>query len=762
MKMLWQGAPCAVAAMLVLGSPPAGAQDATGAVAENQEQADQAGTGLADIVVTAQRRSERTQDIPISISAFGSAELEAQNVTGVETIARRTPGFYLGGAGALRPALFIRGVGSRQADAGSENPVGVFLDDIYLGRASATLGTLKDIERIEVLRGPQGTLYGRNTIGGAVNVLSKAPTPDFEGRAELGASTYDGWSALVAAGGPVTEGGDVRTRFAAWRDKRRGYFENLTTGNHGIGVDNLGARARIDADLSDGVVFSGIADYSHDGDGAAFNGKHVGNVLNRNNVFLARAGLVAAVSPDRYAEHYTTDSRLRRRMYGFTGKLVADLKGAELTSISGYRVVDADDSRDVDASSLDAIEQFSSERSKQFTQEFRLGSQPGGLLTFGDHLSWLVGAYYYHDRSFRSDLFRLGRDSVVGLLPTLPVTRASADYTSESYAFFGQAVIKPVEGVEITLGGRYSHDTKSGNMRGTNTIPGTPLIAVPYATGKLERSWSSFDPKAVLAYHFNPDVNLYASYSKGFKSGGFQFVPLSDAQARLIYDPERMEAWEIGLKSRLFQSKVQINISAFKYNYDDMQVVRNVPVGNNSVAVLVTNAGTSKIKGADVEFRWKPASALELGATYNYLDAKFTNYIFAPNGVVVTPSANFSGTRLTRAPKHSLSTYAELTIADVGSGEIMLRGDYSYRTKFFFEPGEGNVLYGTTAPLTVQKGYGLLDLRATYRAGPVSFSLYAENVMDRYYVRNATGLGSTITHYPGAPRVFGALLGYRF
>jgi iron complex outermembrane receptor protein len=752
-----RAAPFAFAMTLGLAATSAAAQETP-----PDEDGAKGSGGIGDIVVTAQRRSERTQDVPASISAFGADELARQNVTGIETLARRTPGFYLGSSGALRPALYIRGVGSRQADAGSEAPVGVFLDDIYLGRSSSALGTLKDIERVEILRGPQGTLYGRNTIGGAVNILSKAPTSEFEGRIDAGVSTYGGWNAMIAAGGPVDDAGSIRARFAAWRDKRDGYITNLTNGRDVLGTDNLGARARLDIDLSERITLSGIADYSYDGDGAGFQGKRVGNVVNRNAVFLGRAGLLPQTSPDRFGEFYNSDPTLDRTIYGFTGKLVADLGGVELSSISGYRGIDSVDGRDVDASSLLVGTQLSTERSKQFTQEIRLASVSGGPLTFADHLSWLVGAYYYHDSSFRSDQFDFGPDSVIGLLPGAKTSIASADYTTKSYAFFGQFVVKPVDGLELTLGARYSHDKKTALARGTNTIPGAPLIAVPYATNLLEESWSSFDPKAVLAYHLNSRINVYASYSKGFKSGGFQYVPLSEAQARLIYDPEELEAFEIGFKSRLFDDRVQLNLSAYKYNYNDLQVTRNIPQPNNSVAVLVTNAGTSKIKGADVELIWKPVNELELGATYNYLDAKYTDYIFAPAGIPASPSTDFSGTRLTRSPKHSLSGYGELTIPGPGEGELILRADYAYRTTFFFEPGEGNILYGPTVPFTVQEAYGLLDLRATYRTGNFSISAFADNVTNEYYLRNTQGFGSVIVQFPGSPRVIGAQLGYRW
>jgi iron complex outermembrane receptor protein len=231
----------------------------------------------SEILVTAQRRSERVQDIPLAISAFGGETVAKLGMVSIENVAPRVPGFYFGSFGASRPQLYIRGIGTRSFDPGSESSVGVFVDEVYLGRASGSFGSLKDVERIEVLRGPQGTLYGRNTIAGAINVITKGPTNTLQGEVEVGTSNYDGYELFGAVGGPITDSGTVMFRIAGWRTYRDGYMTNLTTGNRFQGLDNFGGRARLAFRPVEGLRVDLTAELTDDGDEAAFAGFNLGS-----------------------------------------------------------------------------------------------------------------------------------------------------------------------------------------------------------------------------------------------------------------------------------------------------------------------------------------------------------------------------------------------------------------------------------------------------------------------------------------------------
>ncbi|WP_156500662.1 TonB-dependent receptor, partial [Croceicoccus bisphenolivorans] len=239
---------------------------------------------VGEIVVTAQRRSERLQDIPASISAVSGASLASAGVPDIGNVAGRVPGFYAGGFGTSRPQLYIRGIGTRQFDPGSESSVGVFVDESYLGRTGGVLGSLRDIERVEVLKGPQGTLYGRNTIAGAINVITRGPTDEFSAEVEGSFGNYDFIDVFGAVSGPIA-GDVVKARLAAWRSKRDGYVTNLTTGNKPQGLDNTGGRLRFEINPSDNVKIDLIGEIMRD-EGRSFQGESIGSTAENGGAKL--------------------------------------------------------------------------------------------------------------------------------------------------------------------------------------------------------------------------------------------------------------------------------------------------------------------------------------------------------------------------------------------------------------------------------------------------------------------------------------------
>lgn len=754
----------AALAALMLGCGPAMAQDAPEA-AKAEEQAQPAYAD--DIVVTAQRREERVQDIPVAITAIGSEQLERAGITSIESVAPRVPSFYFGSFGASRPQLYIRGIGTRSFDPGSESSVGVFVDDVYLGRATGSFGSLKDIERIEVLRGPQGTLYGRNTIGGAINVISKGPTAEFTGDFEAGISNYNGYELMAAVGGPLTSDAKLQFRVAGWRTSREGYQRNLVTGNDFQGLDNYGGRAKLAFVPSDDFKIELSAEMVRDGDGAAFAGFNRGSgpVLNTvtgvttpanpSSVFLARPGRVPITNPGGFNGYIAIDPLLYRKAETFTGRIEHNADFATLTSITAYRTLDSDETRDLEGSSIDSLNQRATERSNQFTQEFRITSNPTGPLSFGGALDWIVGAFYYRDRSDRADYFLLGNDSAVALLSGGPqVSVAGAHYEIDSYALFGQATLHIGPKFDITVGGRYTRDDKRAIQFGTNTRPGVPLVAVPFTVDNSAQ-YTSFDPRFVLTYKITPDINVYASYSTGFKSGGFQFVPFSASQANVLFQPEDIKTYEIGFKSEFLNRALRFNVAAYKYDYKNLQVSRIIDLGGGAAASLITNAASSDIKGVEVELLARPSENIDFSMAYGYLDAKYDNYVF-------NATQNFSGTRMVRAPEHTLNVGAEWRIPTGDRSRIVLRADYSLLDTFFHEPGEANPAFGGATSLTREPSYGLLDLRATYDVGDFRITGYMTNASNQSYRRTVYALGSTASDFPGQPRIYGVKLGYRF
>ncbi len=530
-------------------------------------------SGSAEIVVTAQRRSERLQDIPATISALDSEALASAGVVDIGNVGPRVPGFYTGGFGTARPQLYIRGIGTRQFDPGSESSVGVFVDESYLGRTGGVLSSLRDIERVEVLKGPQGTLYGRNTIGGAVNVITKGPTDYLSAEAEASYGNFDYMDVFGAISGPIA-GNALKGRLAVWKSDRDGYITNLATGAHPQGLDNFGGRLRLEINPSDNVKIDLIGEIMRD-EGRSFQGVSVGNAGDPTNTLLGSNVNDPTFSDNPFKQYYNVDPMFDRNIDAFTGKVEIDLGGASLVSVTSYRKLKYSDLRDFDNTDLDVISQETAERSKQWSQEVRLVSDPGGSLSIGGLVDWILGVYYYDDKSFHSDTFDYGPDSVIG---EGAVDTTFGNYNTESIAVFGQATFHITPQLDLTLGGWYTEDKKSADLGGI-TNDAAPLVSANFLVENPKVKFTSFDPKVTLSFRPNRDINVYASYSQGFKSGGYQYTPLTAEQAGSVFDPEQIDAYEAGIKTVLGGGIARVNAAIFYYDYKDLQVSTVVDLG---------------------------------------------------------------------------------------------------------------------------------------------------------------------------------------
>lgn len=742
---------CALLPLIMLAQPALAQERAPD---PQQREGEAATPDDGEILVTAQRRSERMQDVPASISAFGDATIKEAGIASLSSIAPRVPGFYFGSFGVSRPQLYIRGIGTRQFDPGSEASVGMFVDEIYLGRTGGAFGTIKDIERIEVLKGPQGTLYGRNTIAGAINVISKDPTDDLSGEIEAGIGNFGAYNLFGAISGPVAEGLSVRA--SGWRTYNHGYTQNLTTGRHTQGIENYGGRLKLKWQPSDRLTVHLAGEIGRD-DGTSYQAESLGNITNPSAVFLGRPGVGYTATPNPYKDFLNQDPVYDRNIESIVGKLSYDADVATFTSITSYRHSRFVESRDFDFTPLDILRQDIDETTKQFTQEIRITSNPSGALSAGGNLDWILGAFYYHDRSEREELLSFRADSAVGFA----TGRQQDDivlggYRTKSLALFGQATYRLPAGFEVTVGGRWTEDRKRAGFAGSTTAPGFPLVVTPFNVQDLGRKWSSFDPKVVVAYKPNNDVNLFASYSKGFKSGGFQYSPFSEAQARIIFDPEKLNAYEIGAKTRWLDGKLVLNVGAFYYDYKNLQVSRITALPPPAAAAtLITNAASSTIKGGELEISYRVTSGLSFDAAYAYTDAKYDRYLF-------NATVDFSGTRMVRAPKHSLNLGVQNRFQLGKDSSLLVRADFAYLSRFYFDPGEGKAIYGNTVPLSVEDGYGLLNLRATYTVSDWRFSLFMNNVTDKYYRRTSNALPGQSFSFAGEPRSYGLTVGRSF
>ena len=702
------------------------------------------GEGLGDIVVTARKRRERLQDVPVAVSAASGAALLGQGATTVQDIARVAPGLFYQSIEPSRPNIYLRGIGTRSFDAGAESSIGTFVDGVYIGRFGAQLQDLVGVDRIEVLKGPQGALFGRNTIGGAINVVTQKPRDEVEGRvsatygrqSHFDADNYSG-SAIVSA--PIVAG-KLFGLVSASRNHSDGYMLATNTGKRFNGVTSNTARGRLVWQAADNFELDLISDYFSSKNALGFRASDVGGT--RPAILVARPGLTAPVDPDPYRFTQTpgiADTKRHGGGVSLTSTYAGDAVGA--TSITAYRAGRTSGSSDLDGTILDTVQNPVRERSSQFSQEFRLSSTDGGALTFGDKVDWIAGVYYFSEDVRRVEGRRLGVDSVLTFFSNgVPFTEESdVDINTRSYALFGQIGLAITDTLKLDAGLRYSNDRKKAVIGARTPVPLPFLTPANFEITPI-KTFSSVDPSLTLSYKPNPDVLAYASYSKGFKSGAFQYFAFTAPLAAIVVDPEKLDAYQGGIKADLFDRRLRLNASAFLYKYKDIQVPRiEIPAGGTVPSVTLSNAARSTVKGFEIEGAGIISPALRIEYGYAYLDAKFDRYIYSP-------TLDFSGNRLPRAPKHTLDLAAVVTVA-TGLGKVELRGAGSYLSSLYFEPDNARVDPGTREP-----GRTLYDVSASLTRGAYSLTIFGRNLTDKGYRSSVLNISGSRLDEVYAPR----------
>lgn len=715
---------------------------------------------VADIVVTAQRRSERMQDVPVTMTALTGERLDRAGAVRADDIANLTPGLTVGSFTPTRPQIFIRGIGTRQIDIGSDPSIGVFVDDVYVGRVSGQMTGLADLERVEVLKGPQGTLYGRNTIGGAISIVTRAPGSTPDAYLDAGIGDYGYFDARGSASGPIVDDA-LYGRLSFFRTKRDGYVRNTTTGGRAQGIDQYDIRGKLLFDRGGPFTATLIVDTLHDSSPGQ-QGKSAGP-----DVFLrSPLATLPAIDPDPLQERYDVDSTTSQRISQYVGRLEWQGSAVALTAITAYRRSRLAQDGEVDYTILDDARQTTRERSSELSQEVRVASQPGGALTFGDRIRWIGGVYYLRDKATRTDVFTFGRDSLpvfIANFAGLPLTSigngTTLDRTAESTAAFAEITWKLFPTVELVTGARYSRESKRGIYSATTTAPGLPLIPAAFDI-PLDRRWTSVDPRVTLDWRPVRDVLLYATYSEGFKSGGFQFSVTDPDLARRIFDPEHVRYVEGGMKAELLQRRLQVNASLFSYAYDNLQTQRTVAQASGGATTIVENAASSTIRGAEIQATAVPLRDLTITAGLTLLHARYDRYD-AGDGT------DFSGTRMVRAPDLTTNLaidYDPLIGRDV---RLIAHADWFHTSSFYFEPGETRVL-----PSNRQGAYDLLNVRLGLGLGRWSVTGFVTNLLDRRYraandirpgvVTPFGAIGPQSAGYYAAPRMTGVRVAWRY
>lgn len=722
-----------------------GAMALTGALAS-------AGTAIAQsadiITVTAQRREQSVQDVPIAVSAFSAADLRDSSIDGVEGIADRTPGFTMTRFNIGEPQLYIRGIGSTSDSAAGDPSVAVSIDEVYIGRAGGGALSFFDIERVEVLRGPQGTLYGRNAAGGAVNIITARPDAASQfTELTVGYGDYNDIHLSAVLNGPLGEGSSAAGRLALLYQSHDGYSESVPSGTDLGGASSWGVRGSVSWD-SGNWNFLAQADYAQDDtDGQA---RVPVPGPNTNPAFIGLIGAIRAGLNDRQS-FSSPDTFQSRDTFG--ALLRADTSFGELdfTSLTSYRRLEFswfDDLGGLPAPPyVLGVDDFSEDEAWQFTQEFRLSR------TLDNGAFWVAGLYLFHEEVDRNERF------VVDAFPPLPAI-ASGDVTffqeatNQSAALFAQMTWPLADTLNLTVGGRLTYDSKDIFARGVdNQTPGGPFPGIPlgpppgtaYPNGASgSESWTEPTWRLALDWRATDNVMLYASYDRGYKSGLYPSQAQSAAQATTPLDPEILDNFEVGMKSTFAEGRGIFNVAAFFTDYQDLQVYELLGLA------LSTSNANAEIRGIEAEFAFRATENFEFGGSYAYLDAQYTSDAVSNLGVLP-----YNGNQLTRSPENQFNVYAALDLP-IASGTARARVDYNWTGDFFFDP--------SNAPETLVDAYGTVDARLSWGPDNANWdiSLWGRNLTDETYpVHIIKNLDIAFSVF-APPRTFGAQFRMRF
>jgi iron complex outermembrane recepter protein len=755
-----------VAIVTVLASP-AFAQDA----AEEQQ------GGIQEIVVTAQKRAENVQDVPIAISAFTAEALSERAVTSVAALSNIAPNVTLdagtpfSGSSAVLSA-YIRGIGANDFAFNIDPGVGIYLDGVYLARSVGANQELPDVERVEVLKGPQGTLFGRNTIGGAISIVTHDPGKEFRFKGDVTTGRFGLIQTRGTVDIPLTTALSSSISFST--KNRKGYLKRIAFpgaenfdstpitnykaagyGNIGLGTEggdgawNLRGKLKYDNDGAFRVTLSG--DYSDIDQSqiankliattpAVFAGTYncaiagvvaapgdtttcgggppsfaylpsiggLTSIFNNPTVF----GVNADANPNNnrlpYDNRFVTNSidtsyangnnYSKLKTYG--GSMILDFDLGEniaLKSITGYRELHWNVGMDVDGSPLNFLHTSFTMNQKQFSQELQLlGS------AMDKSLNYVLGAYYFKESGDLHDYVTFAE----GLLQV----DGPNDLSTKNYAFFGQIDWKLTEQFGITVGGRYTHENKSfeGFQSDANGLtykiltqvgvlpcasinpiseacriaagfpnPGQPLRY--YIAGTQKKVFNNFSPKIGVQYHPTDDVMAYASWSKGYKTGGWTTRLSNPLPTAPDFDEEKATTWELGLKSTLIDRRLQVNAAVFQTDYKGIQL--NFQQG---VSPTIQNAGDAKIKGFEIEVTAAPTDAFTINASVGHLNAKYKN-VLTPAQVAANPfqAGVFPGGELPKTPKWKFNVSPRYEIDLGGSGSVVLLADYTHSSSLW-------------------------------------------------------------------------------
>jgi iron complex outermembrane receptor protein len=733
------------------GSLAAAALLATPALAQDAPKADpQADTGDNDIVVTARKRTETLQDVPMAVTAVSNAELEVRNVQDVNGLYAQVPGLFSAPGSVNNSADFayltMRGVGF---NAGLEPAVGVFLDGMYLPQLGFDTAFL-DVDRVEVLRGPQGTLFGRNTQGGAINFVTRKPGPDTHGKVRAEIGTQSSYRASAALNGPITEG--LYAGISADYNRTDGYIDNVVLGGDQDWSRQKAVRGVLRWVPSDALEFLLIGDWTDRDYNEAIRG--------------------VRLATHRYESVVDQDAPDHKSNHGVQLNMTAKLSDqVTLTSISGYRVSKSQIFTDVDsritAQNSATIPAFAPVALTPQTVigatldlgiQQRFASQELRLTGDMSQVTWLAGAYYFDQRQDQQRNRKVG----AGVAPFPAAFYIYETYRDDrdGYAGFGQLTWRPMARLEITGGARWSHENVIGTgNRGQRFGP--PLNQTIPVVRNARDSFSNFSWMGSVAYKPSTDTMVYASFAKGWKAGGINRFPGNNA-GNLPYDDESSDNYEIGLKTQTADRVLTFNAALYHIEIRNQQLLNVVPDPNGgpTPVTVVDNAARSHVDGFEAELHLRPAEGLQISNAFSYSRSRFDNFVRVFSA---TDQTDFSGTRFENVPQVTFFGAVDYSLPVASDKKLELHAEYQHVGSIIIQD---NTRASRSRDQLTAPSYDRVNLSVSL-ATDSGFKLtaYVNNLFDSFdetFPSSDPFLGGDVFVVPLPPRQFGVRVAKSF
>jgi iron complex outermembrane receptor protein len=781
-----------LAAVAAASAMPAQAAEAAAATPAPEDAAlDAPDGGGREIIITARRRNEKIQDVPVAANSYGGEQLAATRTYNLRDLQALSPSLVVTVTNPRNTSINIRGLGNNVSvyNDGLEPAVGVYMDQVYLARPGQAVFDLADIERIEVLRGPQGTLFGKNTSAGAVVITTKSPTFDLEFGGDVTYGNYDFRQFHAYASGALVD--DVlAARLYVSKTDRDGYVTNRYDDSKTQDYHDFGLRGQLLFTPTENFRLRIIGDYGFQKSqtaasvlaGVIRTYDNGANFANNYTDRATRLGLeTVTAAPGNRIVDVDGNPRYKMRQGGVSAIADLSLSGHMLTSVTSWRRWDWYPHNDGDSTPLDAGTDFhQSNNQQQFSQELRIASE-------GERkVDYIAGVYYLWQSIKAEALNAYGRDAAAWFLaPSVdPVVGAAAlnGYTiishskpvTNSYAAFGQTIWHITQTVDLTTGLRYTYETKSGwfdqeatgaSLDGLTAAQQAAALSIRARYGaanfyEARTKEGRLSGQATLSWKVTPDALLYATYGRGNKFGGLNLANITTTgpyAANPVIKPETIDSYEVGLKTSWWADKLSANLAGFWTDVSDYQTTI-VDVDRNNISFF-TNVGKVRTRGIEADMRANPTPWLSLYGSGTYTDAQYVSYSTAPCPIEIIGQSlcDLSGRRLPGVSKWAFSAGGEGK-APVGKAlghdtEIYLGADYSYRSNYY-----------TTASLSrysLIAGYSLLNVRIGIRAvdGRVDLQLWGRNLFNKDYYQSLSAANTgAITGTLGDPRTYGVTL----